>query len=229
VDRAVDSFVNGRVSVSCGLLTEIVVNGEYRPGDLAPGTDKLHVTVTVLGPSWTSAETVTLYANGCRIYEADITDGNRAGVKWKKEMVFPASSHDVHLVAIATGPGVSALYWPIAKPYQQTSPDVRRHVIGSTGPVWIDGDGDGKRTVAREYAARLRKQFPDPTAFVKSLAKYDEAVAIQAAGILAADGHLVWDADLLEAARDSGPHVTRGFQAFIAAWKETQTARPQER
>jgi hypothetical protein len=50
---------------------------------------------------------------------------------------------------------VSELYWSIAKPYQPTSPVVERRVLGVTGAVWLDGDGDGKRTSAHEYARRL--------------------------------------------------------------------------
>ena len=50
------------------------------------------------------------------------------------------------------------LYWPIAKPYQPTSPRVDRRVIGSTGAVWLDGDGDGVWTSAFAYAQRLVRE-----------------------------------------------------------------------
>ena len=40
VDEAVAHFVQGRVLVSCGLLTEITVAGKYGPGDLVPPAGK---------------------------------------------------------------------------------------------------------------------------------------------------------------------------------------------
>src|SRR5207253_7250815 len=131
------------------------VNGRYGPGDLVPVTDAVNVAVRVLGPSWVSADRVELYANGQKIREARIAEGASAGVKWSGEWRLPRFRHDVHLVAIASGPGISDLYWPIAKPFQPASPVVKRRVIAATGAVWLDGDGDAKRTSAREYARRL--------------------------------------------------------------------------
>jgi hypothetical protein len=71
------------------------------------------------------------------------------------ERGLPRVHHDVNLVAIASGPGLRNIYWPIAKPYQPSTPQVNRHVLGSTGAVWLDGDGDGKRTSASGYAEQL--------------------------------------------------------------------------
>src|SRR5439155_16790108 len=155
VDEAAANLVAGRVLVSCGLVAEITVNGKYRPGDLAPPLDQVRVQVRVLGPSWVTADKVELYANGSKVREAKIAAGRKGGVLWEGEWTLPAFRHDVHLVAIATGPGATGLYWPIARPYQPTSPRVERRVIGATGAVWVDADGDGQRTCAYEYARRL--------------------------------------------------------------------------
>ena len=65
---------------------------------------------------------VELFANGHKIREARIKDGKREGIKWSGEWTLPRFKHDVHLVAIASGPGVTDLFWPIARPYQPTSP-----------------------------------------------------------------------------------------------------------
>jgi hypothetical protein len=210
--------------VSYGLLAEITVNGRYGPGDLAPASDEVKVAVRVLGPGWVTAETVELYANGSKVREARIPDGRRPGVKWSGEWTLPRSRHDVHLVAVASGPGVRELYWPSAKPYQPTSPAVDRRVIGSTGAVWVDRDGDGRRTSAAEYAQRLlRDAGADVPRLVAALADYDEAVAAQAASLLRAKGVALQDAEV----RKAGAHVERGFQAFQAAWRESQIARSQ--
>jgi hypothetical protein len=133
---------------------------------------------------------------------------------------------DVHLVALATGPGVRDLSWPVAKPYQPAAPEVGRRVVGSTGAVWIDGDGDGKRTSALEYARRLlREAGEDWRKLVQALGGYDEAVAAQGAGLLQARGVRVQDVEVREAARLAGAQVERGFQAYAEAWRESQLAR----
>jgi hypothetical protein len=230
VDEAVQSLVAGRVTVSCGLLTSITVNGKYGPGDLVPAAGDVRVGVRVLGPGWVAADRVELYANGIEVREARIEDGKRAGVNWEGEWRLPRFRHDVHLVAVASGPGVRELYWPIARPYQPGSPEVVRRVIGCTGAVWLDADGDGKRTSARAYAERLaREAGGEWSKLVKALGGHDEAVAAQAAGLLQGRGVSVQDAEIREAARRAGPQVERGFEAYAAAWRESQIARSQRR
>ena len=103
VDEAVENFLAGRVLVSCGLLVDMTVNDKYGPGDLAPASDETRVAVRVLGPSWTTAEKVTLYVNGVALHQASIQNGDRGGVKWSGEWKLPSMKHDVHLVAVATG------------------------------------------------------------------------------------------------------------------------------
>src|SRR5262249_3537345 len=185
VEEAVMSLREGRVLVSCGLLTEITVNDRYGPGDLVPAKGDVKVAVRVRGPGWTTAERVELYANGIKIREAIIKDGGKAGVKWSGEWVLPSFRHDVFLVAVATGPGRGSLPGPIAKPYQPTSPVAEPRVIGSTGAVWLDADGDGQRTSAHGYAERvLRDAGGDWRKGIAALSEYDEGVAAQAAALL---------------------------------------------
>ncbi len=176
------------------------------------------------------AEKVELFANGYKVRETHITDGKRAGIKWQGEWTLPRFRQDVHLVAIATGPGVRELYWPIARPYQPTSPIAGPRVLGSTGAVWLDADGDGGRTSAFAYAQRLvRDAGEDWRCAVQSLADHDEAVAAQVAGLLQARGISLAGAEVREAARQAGPQVERAFQAYREAWRECQIARGQSR
>jgi hypothetical protein len=224
VDVGIESFLQGRVLVSCGLLTDISVNGKYAPGDLAPNSDEVKVAVRVLGPEWAEADKVELFANGNKIREAKIDPEVRhPGVKWAGEWILPRFQHDVHLVAIASGPGVTGLYWPIGKPYQPTSPRVERRNVGATGAVWIDADGDGKRTSALVYAQGLMKAH-EPERVTAALAEYDQAVAVQVASLLQASGHSVREPQFVEAARKAGPQVVLGFQAFAEAWRDSQIA-----
>jgi hypothetical protein len=105
---------------------------------------------------------------------------------------------------------------------------VERRVIGSTGAVWLDQDGDGQRTSARVYAQRLvTKHGNSPSDLVAALASYDEAVAVQAAAFLNASGADLSDSNLQAAAEQGGPQVKRGFRAFLEAWRAGEVARSQ--
>jgi hypothetical protein len=220
VAAALDSFVRGRVNVSCGLLTEMTINGVHGPGDLVPACEEMKVAVRVLGPSWVKAETIALYANGVKIREAKIGAGQGPGVHWQETWTLPAPRHDVHYVAVAAGPGVRELYWPLGKPYQATSPIDNRRIIGVTGAVWLDGDGDGQRSSAFDYAKRLIGSPAD----IGKLAPYDEAVAAQAARVLRRQGVMPSDAKVVDAARKAGRHVEQGFEAYATAWRASQVA-----
>ena len=62
-------------------------------------------------------------------------------------------------------------------------------MIGSTGAVWIDSDGDGKRTSAHDYARRLvQEQGKHLPGLIQALAGHDEAVAVHVAALLHAQG-----------------------------------------
>jgi hypothetical protein len=150
--EAINNFTKGKVMVSFGLLAEIKVDSIYEPGDLVPASDRLSVSVRVLGPGWIKATHVKLYANGKKIKEATIADGNARGIKYKASWILPKPKHDVFLVAIAEGPGLALPFWPIAKPFQHNTPDWTPHVIGSSGVVWVDADNDKHFSSAFEYA-----------------------------------------------------------------------------
>ena len=93
--------------------------------------------------------------NGVKLQEERILNSSAGGLKWQGHWTISLPKHDVFLVVIAEGNGRGMPYWPIAEPYQPTSIEWTPKLIGSTGAVWIDGDGDGKRTSAYEYATKL--------------------------------------------------------------------------
>ena len=228
------NLADGRVLVSLGLLCEMTVAGRHGPGDLVPPTDELDVAIRVFGPTWTKATHVALYANGIKIREADIGIAARGehervgepGVKWKGSWRLPRFKHDVHLVAIATGPGVNELFWPIARPYQPSSQVWHSYVVGSTGAVWIDADGSGRFNPAFEYASRLVVDSSnDLPKLISRLAGYDAAVAAQAARLCHVR-KLSTPAELLTAASRSEITAIRdGFQTYVEEWKESEAAR----
>ncbi len=230
VTEACRNLAAGRALVSLGLLCEIIIDGRHGPGDLVVPSGEIEAAVRVLGPSWSRATHVALYADGVKIREAEIREpaqGSReSGLKWSGTWRLPNFKHDVHLAAIATGPGVNELFWPVPRPYQPSSPVWQSYVVGSAGAVYIDADGSGQFTPAFEYATRLVDDSGNDFARLLSrLAEFDEAVAAQAARMVHVR-KLKTPADLLDAAtRTDVSSIRDGFRASVEAWKEVETAR----
>jgi len=218
VEEACRGFLKGRVLVSLGLLTQMTVEDKFQVGDLATALGELmRVTVTVLGPSWTSADRVELYANGVKIREQQIEAPVSPVEKTRVVWIVPKPAYDAYLVAIASGPPVNGPYWPIPKPYQPNSRVWQPRVIGATNPIWVDGDGDGKFTPPRAYAKEIVKRAgSEPKKLIAELAKYDEAVATQVASLCQTAGRDVRSTEFEEALETALQHVRRGFAAYAA-------------
>jgi hypothetical protein len=229
VSAACRAIREGRVLVSMGLLVDLVIDGKHGPGGMVTAGPQIAAACEVRGPHWSRADRVSLYANGLKIEEAQPAkeNGPRAGgVQFQKTWTLARPKHDVYLVAVATGPGVRAPFWRIPKPYQPASTEWNPQVIASTGAIWIDADGDGKHTSAYEYAARLvRDAGGDFAKLCTLLADYDEAVAVQAAGVWAGGGDALLAAEIRAELARSAPQVRRGFASYLAAWKASQEAK----
>ena len=103
---------------------------------------------------------------------------------------------------------------------------VRKRVLGLTGAVWLDGDGDGKWSSAQDYAKKaVSAAGTDWRKAVKALSVFDEATAAQAAGLLRAAGVSPSDKDVRAAAKAASEQVLRGFDAYAEAWRASQIAR----
>ena len=238
VAAAVESFLAGRVVVSLGLFADIEVAGRHGPGDIVPRSqndaDPVVVNVRVLGPSWTRADMVELYANGHKIREAAIAPKENtwvavnSSVRWELDDL--PRGQDVFLVAIARGPGVRHLSWPIARPYQPKSPEWTPHVLSATGAVWLDRDGDGRRTPAREYAERIvADSGGDLGQALAALESHDEAVAAHVAHVLHERDVSLTDAAAATALKQAAAPAQGGFRAYLEAWRETEIARSEGR
>jgi hypothetical protein len=223
VPAAVDSFLNGQVLVSYGLLARLSVE---RVTD-----DAVSLQVSAAGPTWTSASRVQLYVNGQLLREQPIGPpqaGDAAGTEFSENWQIPRPKHDVHLVALALGPGIDGPYWATAKPYQPTSPDWRPYTLGISGAVWFDADGDGVHTPARKYAERaLAAAGGDPAKLVAALGDYDAPIASQAAHLYRAAGGSLTAEPLVEALKTVPPAVAEGFRAYREAWRENELAQVQ--
>jgi hypothetical protein len=210
----------GRALVSLGLLTQIQVDDRFSVGELATNLGPaVNIVVTVSGPSWTSADRVELFANGIPIRQENVTPSaavEKARINWR----IPKPQHDVHLVAIATGPGRIGPYWEIPRPYQPSSKTLQPRVIGSTNPVWLDADGDGRFSAAREYALRaVRTAGNNAARLVAGLAPFDESVSAQAACLWHESGNDLRSDSLAAALNAASPSVRSGFAAFSGTLK----------
>lgn len=186
LDEVWRSYQQGRLLVSLGLMTTLKVDGKFTVGDLATGLgESIQVEAVVSGPAWVKADRIELFANGILVREQALQDEHRAGEKARVAWKLPRPPHDVHLVAIATGPGVTEPFWEIPRPYQPGSKALNPRVIGSTNPIWIDANGDGRFQSAFAIAQDLiQKSAGDHAALRDSLKKHDEAVVIQADSLL---------------------------------------------
>jgi hypothetical protein len=230
VDAVVRNFVAGHVLVSYGLVAELTVNGRHGPGDFVrDGGDTLQIDLRVLAPHWVTPTHVRLYANGILVREqavGDIRNDLPRGVRWQDRWQLPRPLHDVHLVAVVLGEGVDGLWWPMGKAYQPTSPEWEARALGVSGAVWVDGDLDGLRSPARDYAVRLYADTRgDLGRLVPALAAYDAAVAVQAAHLYRSSGGTLDSAVFQQALVSGGPAVQAGFRAYLDAWREHERTR----
>ncbi len=160
VEKAVDSFLEGRVVVSYGLLASVKANEAFGPGAIVSLDDSQDLTlnVEILGPTWTDVERVELWVNGQRRFVRPVSqesqESRQAGVVATTHWTIPRSelSHDAWLSVVAIGPGVTGPYWPCAKPYQPDSIDFQPYVFT------CDGADLGRRRWRRpiHVAGRLR-------------------------------------------------------------------------
>lgn len=231
VDMAVNSLLQGQVRISYGLLTALTVDDKYTSGELArvPG-DTITVRTQVLGPNWVEASKLILYANGEPIREQNINfpevSEEIPGLHWAGTWKIPRPRHDVHLVAIAIGPGIDGPFWRTAKAYQPASPVWEPHVIGCSGAVWVDADGNGRPTPAVDYAKQIVADAKgDLLTVLKSLADFDTAIAAQCADILQSSGTMLIHPASQKLIRSAPNPARAGFEKYVAAWRRNQVAR----
>jgi hypothetical protein len=218
VAEAMRGLRKGRSYVSLGLLPLIRVDGRHGPGDVAGAAgESTQVEITVLGPSWANADKLELFQNGRVVVERQLAPTTSVE-KTRATLSLPRPPFDTYLVVIATGPGVRAPHWAIPRPYQPSSGNWQPRILGSSNPIWLDGDGDGKFTPAREYARPLVEKYAQtPQELFQALSKYDFAVAAQAASLLKAKGIDITRADIRTLIARANAPVKEGFLSYLAA------------
>ncbi|MDA8967828.1 CehA/McbA family metallohydrolase [bacterium] len=246
-DAALDSFLNGRVIVSYGLLVKLEVRSStdlanpHGPGDTFSvkqnATDgqstMLEVTAKVLAPHWSHPRKVQLFINGEPKFTAEINSKQKRGqpfattVRWK----IPAKDlpNDAWLTAVATGAGIQSLHWPTAKPYQPDSPAFESKTFSCTGPIWLDTDGDGTYRSPRDHAKQLLSKTPldsksgkpDLRVLAKTLAEHDSAVVNQTLALLLQND--------IEPTQLIAAGIGKRGREFERQWRQTTQARVEQR
>ncbi len=230
-ETAIQSFLDGHVLVSFGLITEMKINGNYQSGDLVPVSEnekEVTLDLRVLGPHWCNADKIQLYANGQLLREEEIERqaSNNKGVIWTGNWKFKVPSHDVHLVAIATGPGIDEPFWKTAKAYQPTSPHFESRLFGCSGAIWIDADRDQQKTTAYDYAQKIFAESKgDINKIISQLKNDDAAIAAQVAHLYQQSGSSILSEECVAALKKASPETQKGFRNYLEAWRKTVLAR----
>ena len=214
----------GRAIISMGLFVTMEVNDQAGIGEVAAFDEGQQVSVTIRAPSWIDADRLELFANGRLVRRLMLTDEHRLldvlpGQVWQVEWNLSELRHDSTLVAIATGPGDLGPSWPIPFPYQPSAPTFVPRVVGATNPIWLDRDGDGRFTSARQLGERLWERCERrPSEVWTHLADYDEAVVVQVADIAFQRGISLWELPAFERADGRVAEATR---SAIEAFRES--------
>ena len=217
VKSAVNAFTTGKTNLSYGLLTTMLINKRFGPGEITVGKGRLIADIKVQGPSWVTARQLDVYANGELFKSITISDGKQPGIKWSGKIDLSRLRHDCFIVAIARGDGVAALHWPTAKPYQPTSKHFDPYTIGSTGVIYLDVDRDDHFACAKEYAQSLIDKHDTMSALFRALKEYDTAVAAHVAELLDHGGKSLQDTGVQDHLTKSTPAVRRGFSQYLRA------------
>jgi hypothetical protein len=106
--------------------------------------------------------------------------------------------------------------WGLARPYQPTSRHFDLQMISITNPIWVDADGDGKFTCAREYARQLVEKYHVLPELFAELATYDYYVAAHCGELLAARGQNLATSEITALIAKAPAEIERGFREYLA-------------
>ena len=215
IDEAKQNFLSGKVLVSYGLLTDMTIDNKFHSGDLVPAAKTVEVDITVQSPPWLAASRVSLFSNGVEVKSLEFPPS--PGRKWESHFSLPKPKHDIYLVALATGPGITQNYWQCAKPYQPTSTHITPYILGSTGAIFIDADANNKFDSAHDYAQQI---LDSNKPLATELKNYDATIAAQLASILRQK-----DPDHFQ---DTLQPLSTfpGVKSYLAEWQEHLAATP---
>jgi hypothetical protein len=171
VNEACANILAGHMSVSLGIVADILVDGKAGMGDtLHPAEEGFKVELSVKAPSWVRARTIQLFQNGAEVARMELP-ATEGPTDIRPLFTLASPPQDAWLVAVVLGDPVASPHWPNTNAY----------TLASTNPVWLDVDGDGTCSSPRATAQRLIDEAAgDAAALERALERVDQAVAVQA-------------------------------------------------
>ena len=186
VDAACRAILEGRTSIAMGIfvVAQAVVHdpgsGAVRVwgmGDLVTVADRSRVRLeaTLRAPRWIEPTQATLFVNGTpRVFELGPSSAkpDAACLEWQLSAdLADMPQEDAWAVWIVEGKGIDGPFWPLHNDY----------TLGATNPIYLDLDGDGIYSGARQTAARLVKASGGSRkSLIESLRNSWSAVAVHA-------------------------------------------------
>jgi hypothetical protein len=135
------NMIGHKTAVSFGLLTQLDIENDTTQKSMVSGktwrNKKIPVIIKVLHPSWIRPATISIYADGKRIYFEAVKNGDDKTI-FEKKIFIQRPARKTVFVAIAEGADPKVPWWPVAKPYQHTSPEINPIVLGISSPVTVN-------------------------------------------------------------------------------------------
>jgi len=209
-----------RVTVSSGIFVTLTANGKPVGSTVRPEGGEVALAVKVQAAPWIDADRVVVVANGETVFQEDLPQPEKAPggslppvrpvVRFEKTLRFKPAE-DTWYVVYAVGD---------TPPYPML-PKVTIP-LGFTNPVWVDADGDGRFTSARELAAALVRPDPGTKALRKGqvaqrIADRTPAFKRQVLGALAAADLQDREEPLADLLADPDRGVREGAAAALGA------------
>ena len=198
------AMARGETMVSYGLVAQLTLAGH-------------NALVRVYGPSWNRAEKLLIYSNGQVAATRVLRDTGRGGLKWSGTVHLPKIKQDAWIVAVVVGPGVQEPFWEVLRPYQPSTPVWQPMTLGVSQAAQLDGDGDGRFECARAIAEGLTGPGAEEPDLVRSLNRHDQAVAAQAAFLLAKRDRL--PSFLLRSGQVLHPDIRASMSEVLRQWQ----------
>ncbi len=185
INECSDNIARGHSSVSMGMFADLTHAGKSAMGQLL-GVEEgcglpRNLELRFAAPSWVDSERFIVFVNGQQVLSTNL---KRPAGETSMDARIPLDTgldlpdHDYWLVAVALGAKVTEPFWPLRNDY----------TLASTNPIFVDVDGDGKFSCAREIAERrLAESGTEKESVLRILAEVDGAVAAQIMRIVQLD------------------------------------------
>jgi hypothetical protein len=134
-ERTLEALLGGDTTITSGPFVEIDVDGRGPGALVVPGANgSVHVKVRVSAPAWVPVENVEIWRDDTVALRAVVPGPPRDGLRFETELDVPLAGRD----------GVVTAWAEAGTPLPDVVPYEHALAIGFTGPIYVDGDHDGR-------------------------------------------------------------------------------------